>query len=58
MKKIAVASVLMIFVSVIVANAKSCPSSRSSGRCVVAHHPLKHAKRSNMGGAFTGAYQR
>ena len=58
MKKIAVASVLMILVNVFAANAKGCASSHVSGRCAVAHHPFKRAKRSNMGGAFIGAYQR
>jgi hypothetical protein len=60
MKKIAVASALMIFLSLINANAKGCSSSHVSGRCAVAQHPVKHAnkKRPNMGGAFIGAYQR
>ena len=60
MKKIAVASAVMIFLSLINANAEGCPSSHVSGRCAVAHHPVKHAnkKRSSMGGALIGAYQR
>ena len=63
MKKIAVASALMIFLSLINANAEGCPNSHVSGRCAVAHHPVKHAKhankkRSSMGGALIGAYQR
>ena len=51
MKKIAVASALMIFLSLINANAKGCSSSHVSGRCAVAQHPVKHAnkKRPNMG---------
>jgi hypothetical protein len=53
MKKIALASVLMIFLSLITTNAEAC-----SGRCAAAHHQVKHAKRSNMGGAFLGAYHR
>jgi hypothetical protein len=40
MKKIAVASALMIFVRLTNANPD---------------HPVKHAKRSSMGGAFIGA---
>jgi hypothetical protein len=60
MKKIAIASALLIFLSLINANAEGCPSSHVSGRCAVAHHPVKQAnkKRPSMGGAFIGAYQR
>ena len=57
MKKIAVASALMISLSLITANAESCPRSYVSGRCGAAHQ-VKHAKRSSIGGAFAGAYQR
>jgi hypothetical protein len=58
MKKIALASALMIFLGLTTANAKGCPSGHVSGRCATAHHQVKHAKRSSMGGAFIGAYQR
>jgi hypothetical protein len=60
MKKIAVASALMIFLSLITASAEGCPSNHVAGHCAVAHHPVKHAnkKRQSMRGAFTGAYQR
>jgi hypothetical protein len=53
MKKIAVASALMILLSPINANAEGCHSSHVSALCAVAHHPAKHAnkKRSSMGGA-------
>jgi hypothetical protein len=59
MKKIAVASALMIFLSLITANAGTCPSNHVAGLCV-AQHPVKHAnkKRHNMRGAFIGAYRR
>ena len=51
MKKIAVASALMIFLSLFNANAEGCPSGHVSGRCAVAYHPAKHAnkKRPSMG---------
>ena len=58
MRKIAVASALMIFLNAMSANAKACPSGYVFGRCAVAHHPVKHAKRSSMGGALIGAYHR
>ena len=58
MKKIAVASALMIFVSLTNVNAEGCRGTHVSGRCAVAHYPVKHAKRSSMGGAFIGAYHR
>jgi hypothetical protein len=60
MKKVAVASALMIFLSLITANAKGCPRNHVAGLCTVAHHPVKHAnkKRQSMRGAFGGAYQR
>jgi hypothetical protein len=58
--QIAVASALMIFVSLPTANAGGCPRRHVSERCVVAHHPAKHAnkKHHNMRGALIGAYQR
>jgi hypothetical protein len=46
------------FLNAMSANAKACPSGYVSGRCAVAHHPVKHAKRSGMGGALIGAYHR
>jgi hypothetical protein len=60
MRRIAVASALMIFLSPIIANAGGCPNNHVGGLCAVAHHPVKHAskKRHNMSGAFIGAYQR
>jgi len=58
MKKIAVESALMIFVRLTNANAEGCRGSHVSRRCAVAHYPVKHAKRSSMGGAFIGAYHR
>jgi hypothetical protein len=58
MQKIAVASAVMIFLSLITAQAKGCPNGHVSGHCAVAHHQVKHAKHSNMGGAFIGAYHR
>jgi hypothetical protein len=48
----------MIFLNAMSANAKACPSGYVSGRCAVAHHPVKHAKRSSMAGALIGAYHR
>jgi hypothetical protein len=60
MKKIAVLSALMIFLSPTNADAKGCSSRNVSGRCVIADHPGKHAtkKRPSMGSALMGAYQR
>ena len=60
MKKIAVASALVILLRLTNANAEGSPSRHVSGRCAVAHHPVKHAnkKRPSMGGALIGAYQR
>ena len=60
MKKIAVASALMILLSLINANAEDCPSNHIAGICAVAHRPVKHAnkKHQSMRGAFIGAYQR
>jgi hypothetical protein len=58
MKKIAVISALIILLSLINANAEGCRGTHVSGRCAVAHHRVKHAKRSSMGGALIGAYQR
>jgi hypothetical protein len=58
MKRIAIVSALMISLSLTNANAEACPSSHISGRCAAAHHQVKHAKRSNMGGALIGAYHR
>lgn len=59
MKRIAGASTLMIFLSLITADAQSCPDNHVGGLCAV-HHPVKHAnkKRHSMRGAFIGAYQR
>jgi hypothetical protein len=60
MKKIAVASELMISLSLVNAKAECCPSNHVSKRYAVIHHSAKHAnkERSSMGGALTGAYQR
>jgi hypothetical protein len=60
MKKIAVASALMIFLSLITVNAEGSPSNHVAGPCAVGRHPVKHAnkKGQSMRGAFTGAYQR
>ena len=60
MKKIALAAALLILLSLLNANAEGCPSRNVSGRCAVAHQPVKHAnkKRQSMRGAFIGAYRR
>jgi hypothetical protein len=60
MKKIAVASALMILLSPIAAKAGGCPNNHVGGHCAVAHHPVKHANKKphSMRGAFIGAYQR
>jgi hypothetical protein len=59
MEKIAVASALIIFLSMMTANAGGCPSNHA-GLCAVAHLPAKYAdkKRHSMRGALIGAYQR
>jgi hypothetical protein len=61
MKMMALVSAL-IALSWMNVNAEACPSSHTSRRCAVSHHPVKHAnkKRSaqSMRGAFIGAYQR
>jgi hypothetical protein len=56
MKKITILSALVICISAMDASAKGCTSGQ--GRCAVSHHSVKHAKRSGMGSALGGAYQR
>jgi hypothetical protein len=59
MKNIAIASALMISLSLMTANAGGCTSNHVAGLCAVAHHPAKHAnkKRRKYERRF-GAYQR
>jgi hypothetical protein len=60
MRRIAVASALMILLIPITANAGGCPNNHVGGLCAIAHHPVKHAnkKHHNMSGAFTSAGDR
>jgi hypothetical protein len=56
MRKIAIVSALVIFLSAMNAVAKGCSSNH--GSCAGFHHSAKHAKHSTMGGALGSAYQR